>query len=112
LMLDMLRTLFVEVKDMVFESTSNPENVLSYLEEHPEVDIVISDIVMPGINGWDLLAKIKHRFPLMSVILYSGNREVLMCRPEGVPAPDQLLEKPFEIKKLLNIIYTTDRQRV
>jgi PAS domain S-box-containing protein len=112
LMLDMLRTLFVEVKDMIFESTSNPENVLSYLEEHPEVDIVISDIVMPGINGWDLLAKIKHRFPLMSVILYSGNREVLMCRPEGVPAPDQLLEKPFEIKKLLNIIYTTDRQRV
>jgi DNA-binding NtrC family response regulator len=96
MMLDMLRTLFVEVKDMVFESTSNPENVLSYLEEHPEVDFVISDIVMPGINGWDLLSKIKDRFPLMSVILYSGNRDVLMCRPEGVPEPDHLLENPLK----------------
>jgi PAS domain S-box-containing protein len=112
LMLDMLRTLFVEVKDMVFESTSNPESVLSYLEEHPEVDIVISDIVMPGINGWDLLSKIKNRFPLISVILYSGNRDALMARPKGVPQPDQMLEKPFEINKILNIIYTTDRQRL
>ena len=112
MMLDMIRTLFVEVKDMVFESTSNPESVLSYLEEHPEVDIVISDIVMPGINGWDLLSKIKDRFPLISVILYSGNKDVLMSRPEGVPEPDHLLEKPFDINKLLNIIYTTDRQRL
>ncbi len=112
MMLEMIRTLFVEVKDMVFESTSNPESVLSYLDEHPEVDIVISDIVMPGINGWDLLSKIKERFPLMSVILYSGKQDVLLGRPEGVPEPDHLLEKPFGINKLLNIIYTTDRQRL
>ena len=60
-MLDMLKTLFVEVKDMNFESTSNPESVVAYLEDHPEVDIVLSDILMPGINGWVLLKKIKEK---------------------------------------------------
>ncbi len=112
LMLDMLKTLFVEVKKMVFESTSNPESVLAYLEQHPEVDIVLTDLMMPGIDGWDLLQKIKKRFPLISVILYSGHHNLLARPPEGAVLPDCILEKPFEINKLLNIIYTTDRQRL
>ncbi len=112
MMLDMLKTLFVTVKNMDFESTSNPESVLAYLEEHPEVDIVLSDIMMPGIDGWDLLAKIKSRFPLITVILYSGHHHELLNPPPGIPQPDCVLEKPFEVNKLLNIIYTTDRQRL
>ncbi len=112
MMLAMLKTLFVEVKKMVFESTSNPESVLAYLEQHPEVDIVLTDLMMPDIDGWDLLQKIKKRFPLISVILYSGHHNLLEKHPKGGFQPDFTLEKPFEINKLLNIIYTTDRQRV
>jgi PAS domain S-box-containing protein len=112
IMLDMLKALFIEVKDINFESTSNPESVVAYLEEHPEVDIVLSDIMMPGINGWVLLKKIKTRFPLISVILYSGNSTILKDIPPDISKPDFLLEKPFEIKELLNIIYSIDRQRL
>ncbi len=110
--LNMLKTLFIEVNDTNFESTSNPESVVAYLKEHPEVDIVLSDIMMPGINGWVLLKKIKEGFPLISVILYTGNPEAFKNVPSETPEPDFLLEKPFEIKELLNIIYSIDRQRL
>ncbi len=65
---------FVEVRNIPRETKNKPENVVEYLENHPEVDIVLSDIMLSGINGWKLLEKIKARFPLLTVIMDSRNR--------------------------------------
>ena len=37
------------------------------------MDIFISEINLPAINGWELTKKIKERFPLLPVILYSSD---------------------------------------
>lgn len=103
---------FLDVKDMSFETSSNPDSVMAYLEEHPEVDIVLADIMMPGINGWELLKKIKARFPLLRVILYSGNPNALKQKPYGSHRPDHLLKKPFKMEHLLELIDTMGRQRL
>jgi len=87
-------------------------DVVSYLESHPEVDIVISEINLPAMNGWELLKQIRERFPLISVILYSSDT------PSGKPEsringkPDYLLKKPFSMTHLQNIIRETGRQRL
>ena len=84
----------------------------SFLEAHPEVDTFIAEINLPAINGWDLTKKIKERFPLLSVILYSS--EPLAEKPEGIISgkPDYLLKKPFSMVQLQNIILETGRQRL
>lgn len=86
------------------------DDVIAYLESHPEVDIIISEINLPSINGWELTKKIKERFPLLPVILYSC--DFLNIKQEGKFAvkPDYFLKKPFSISQLQNIIRETGRQ--
>lgn len=103
---------FVEVKNMPRETKNKPENVVEYLENHPEVDIVLSDIMLSGINGWKLLEKIKARFPLLTVIMYSRNPNAFKQKPNSIPTPDYFLEKPFKMAHLLEIINTNGRQRL
>jgi PAS domain S-box-containing protein len=110
--LRMLESLFLKVSDAFMATTTDPEAVVAYLEEHPEVDVVLSDIVMPGMDGWDLLAKIKARFPLIPVILYSGHPSALEGKQPGLMEPDALLQKPFQVEQLLRIIDGIGRQRL
>jgi len=77
-----------------------------------EPDLILTDIMMPNIDGWELFRRIKARFPLMGVILYSGYPEKLMQKPQGAPSPDFLLEKPINIKELFGTINTIIRQRL
>jgi signal transduction histidine kinase/HAMP domain-containing protein len=110
--LGLLKMHFVEVKNMSIEKKHKPENVVEYLENHPEVDIVLSDIMLFGIKGWKLLEKIKARFPLLTVILYSKNPNAFKQKPNSIPAPDYFLEKPLKMEHLLEIINTNSRQRL
>ncbi|NIM96610.1 MAG: hypothetical protein GTO24_00580, partial [candidate division Zixibacteria bacterium] len=57
------------------ETISDPERIIPYMEEHPEVDIVVSKIILPGMGGWDPVEKIKPRFPLVALILLSNYPE-------------------------------------
>ncbi len=108
--LSMLDKYFVSVKNMPLETINNPVNVLDYLNSHPEIDIVISDILMPGITGWDLLKKIKKMSPLISVILYTGYDDAIKMKPSKSPMPDYFLTKPIDFKKLIRIINNIGRQ--
>jgi len=88
------------------------EDILAYLETHSEVDIFISEINLPSVNGWDLSRKIKERFPLLCVILYSADPQV--GKPEGriTGKPDHVLGKPFSMAHLQNLIREVGRQRL
>jgi CheY-like chemotaxis protein len=107
-----LRFYFDELQDISLQVSRTPEAVMTYLENHPEVDIVLSDILMPGINGWALLKKIKNRYPLLPVILYSGDPFAMEHKPEDTPNPDHFLRKPFDIKELMRVINAFDRLRI
>jgi PAS domain S-box-containing protein len=107
---DVMRTFFNSVYEKPFTVFGNPENLLSYLEVHPEVDIVLSDVVMPEMSGWDLLDQIKERFPLVYVVLFSGfDEEASVAREHQ---PDYYLKKPFELKTLIDLIGGMERQRL
>ena len=103
---------FVDVLDWQCSSEDTGEDIISYLEAHPEIDIFISEINLPSMNGWELSRKIKERFPLMCVILYSDDADNL--KPEGKTSDqaDYVLKKPFSMLQLQNIIRETGRQRL
>ncbi len=52
-------------------SVSNPQEALLSLKES-SYDILISDMKMPGMNGLDLLKKVRQDFPQVSVIMVTG----------------------------------------
>ena len=87
-------------------------DIIHFLEEHPEIDVVLSDIVMPGIDGWQLLDDIKAKFPLLPVILISGdplNQQQLQGRSSP---PDHFMLKPLDLPELITVINTIGRQRL
>ncbi|MDP2645374.1 MAG: ATP-binding protein [Desulfobacterales bacterium] len=111
----LLKAHFAKVRNMSTKTKNKPENIVAYLENHPEVDIVLLDIMMPGINGCALIEKIKVEFPLLAIILYSGNASKVKAakqKPDSISAADYFLQKPVKMQQLLEIINTIGRQRL
>jgi DNA-binding response OmpR family regulator len=67
-------------------------------------DLVITDVMMPHLDGWALLDQARQRIPTLPVILMSAGDWV---RARGtMPLPDQavFLAKPFTIEELLALV--------
>jgi CheY-like chemotaxis protein len=62
------------------------------LDEVDRVDLVLSDIRMPDVDGFDLLRVLRHRFPSLPVVLMSG---LSVTSDDVVPAGAMILQKPF-----------------
>lgn len=74
--------------------------------------ILVSDIKMPVIDGWEILQQVKEKYPLLTVILYSGYPDALQEK-EGIDVkPDYLLEKPVDFKRLKLILNSIARQKI
>lgn len=79
----------LELGYRVVEAGSGEEAV-RLLEEGLEVDLMITDLVMPGLGGAELAALARARRPGLPVLLVSGHPD-----PEGVPADLPCLAKPY-----------------
>lgn len=62
-----LRRLPVEI-----ETARNAREALARLSESPDVGLVVSDFKMPGMNGIELLKRIRKQRPEVARILLSG----------------------------------------
>jgi DNA-binding NarL/FixJ family response regulator len=75
LFLDGLELLLKKTKRFeVAGKLSDPLQAIDFLVQN-EVDMVLVDIQMPGINGIDLLKRIQSRFPLIKVVMISMHEE-------------------------------------
>jgi len=94
---DLVRDILVEHGYRVVEAP-NGRAALEVLEEHrDEVLLVLTDLVMPGMNGRELAAQIKSRYPEIRVLFTTGYFS-------GTPAlgsGERLLKKPFSVQELL-----------
>jgi DNA-binding NtrC family response regulator len=85
-------------------SASNAEKALQIFEEDGDIELVVSDINMPGKNGLDLLKEIKEKKPGFPVILMSGNPDSLVEATEKSPPPDFTILKLFKVEELIKKI--------
>jgi len=67
--------------------------------EREAIDLVITDLSMPGISGWQVAEKVKERNPNIPVLLVSGwaiQQDEPRIRESGV---DRVLQKPCSMAK-------------
>jgi PAS domain S-box-containing protein len=107
-----LKANFVDAVIWRSEVEDKPEDILNFLAENPEVDIVVSEIRLKGFDGWYLLEKIRAKFPLLPVILYTTDRKALKPPAQIKMVPDHTLHKPFSIDQLQKIIHDLGRQQL
>jgi CheY-like chemotaxis protein len=67
-------------------------------------DLVITDLKLPRMNGFDLATAIKSRRPAQLVMLITGHAEMIQWETEQVSKIDLLLEKPFSLQQLQDAI--------
>jgi response regulator RpfG family c-di-GMP phosphodiesterase len=83
---------------------THPEEAVKYLETTP-VDVVVSDYLMPKMNGIQLLAKAKQLQPEAARVLLTGHADkqsaIVAINDVGLY---QYLEKPWENSQLLLVI--------
>jgi CheY-like chemotaxis protein len=80
---------------MVLEAANGPA-ALRQLEDHQgSVDLVITDMVMPGMSGTELAARIRCTWPELHFLYISGYTEDELVRRGVADGRVLLLEKPF-----------------
>ncbi len=85
-------------------SFENGVEAWKYLASHGRADIVVADVDMPKMNGFELLSKIKKKYPGKICIIMSGDpSNEKSARELGA---DSFLAKPFNLKDLFNIVQT------
>ncbi len=76
----------------------NARDALDALAENDlAFDLVFSDVIMPGMNGVELAATIRERFPGLPVVLTSGYSGVLA---ENADHGFDLIQKPYSVETL------------
>jgi PAS domain S-box-containing protein len=71
------------------------------MENEFAVDLVFSDVIMPGMNGVELAGIIRERYPGLPVVLTSGYSNVLA---ENAHHGFELIQKPYSVESLSRIL--------
>src|SRR4030043_1085351 len=82
---------------------NNGREALHLLKKN-KIDLVISDIRMPDINGLDLLVTIKKEYPQTKVIIMTAYGSTDVQKEANLRGSLYYVEKPFEISDLRRII--------
>lgn len=90
---------FLKEKKFDIEIKHTPEEGLSFLKEE-DIDLIILDIMLPGMDGFQILRKIRERLSTPVIMLTA--RGDVTDRVVGLElGADDYLAKPFEPRELI-----------
>ena len=86
-------------------SARDGEHALQLFEQHrSRIDLLVTDVVMPGMSGPALAARIRSRRPALRVLFISGYADPVVVRAGVARARVPLLSKPFLPADLLRSV--------
>lgn len=108
-----------EIYDFIF--AEDGYDALKKLEEHPDIDMILSDINMPGMDGLTLLAKLPEANPMIKAVMVSAYSDMenirtamnrgafdFVCKPVNFADLELTIEKTLQqvqqIKQTLQAI--------
>ena len=95
-------TILEEAGHMVQEAESGDEG-LRTLHVSP-IDLVITDLQMPGLSGWDVARAARSIRPGLPVIVMTGRPDLLESETEVTAQFEGILKKPFCAESLLRLV--------
>jgi two-component system, cell cycle sensor histidine kinase and response regulator CckA len=90
-------------RDYDIQCFTDGRKALSYIQDHG-CDLVLLDLIMPDMDGFTVLTRIKENFPDVQVIIMTaqGSAEYAVAALKG--GADDFLCKPFEMDELIKRI--------
>jgi YesN/AraC family two-component response regulator len=95
----------LEKLEVSFFTAKNGEEGLSVLKEHEDkIDIIVTDISMPIMNGLEMIKEVKSLYPNIEIIIMTAHTESkYMTEAKDYGVNDYLL-KPFDFIKFIELI--------
>ena len=97
--LDVLRQ-SLSMEGYTCEAFTRAEDALEALERMP-AEVMLTDIVMPGMRGLELVRRAKHLYPSMTAIVMTGFVEEFSYDEAIRAGAADFIKKPFTVQELL-----------
>ena len=101
MMRKLIRNLFHEDNFVIEEATNGIEG-LEIIKQHP-VDLIITDIIMPKMEGLELIMNLRRDFPNIKIIAISGGKPyyLYMAKKLGI---EGIFTKPLNHQVFLKAV--------
>ncbi len=84
----------------VLQAASGKEGIERFKQHRETLDAVICDLIMPDMDGWQVLSTLRALDPHVKVILSSGYDEATIMAEAHADRPDGFLGKPYRTEEL------------
>jgi len=88
----------------VLEADSAETALKLCAEQRGKIDVVLTDLVMPGMSGHELAGKLAQMCPQVKMLFMSGYTEDTATRREILLRGSAFLQKPFSVGDLANAV--------
>jgi CheY-like chemotaxis protein len=101
LMRKLIINLFHDEKIVLDEATDGKEGLMKMSDHH--YDLVITDLIMPGMEGIEMIRQAKRDFPDVKIIAISGGKPfyLYMAKRLGIQG---VFTKPLEKNRFLSLV--------
>jgi len=96
-------TTTLEINGFDYIGMDSAKDALSVLEQR-SVDLVVSDINMPGMNGFELMEEIRRQYPGIPVLLMTAYGQISQAVAAMQKGAVDYMVKPFESETLVSTL--------
>ena len=84
----------------VLEARNGADALRVFEAYEQDIDLVLTDVVMPEMGGYELVERLRARRPELRVVFMSGYAERAFTSDGSIPGRTGYLEKPFTVETL------------
>jgi signal transduction histidine kinase/ActR/RegA family two-component response regulator len=85
-------------------AASDGEDALRIADTLDGIDLLLSDVVMPGIDGPEVACRLRAKWSDLPVLFVTGYSADRLARSDALGAHDRVLEKPYQFDELARTI--------
>jgi DNA-binding NtrC family response regulator len=101
----------LEKRDLDVKTAFSGQEALDILRQKDNIDVVILDVKMPGMDGLETLQKIKVGFPLTEVIMLTAHATVESAIDGMKLGAFDYLMKPCDMDRLMELVKEATRKK-
>jgi DNA-binding NtrC family response regulator len=85
----------------VLEAANGDDAERVFAQHADSIDLLVTDVVMPGCGGPELLIRLQDRSPAVRVLYMSGYTELSAAHKAGIDKGTPFVQKPFTAAEFL-----------
>jgi len=101
----------LEARNLKVMAATTGERAIEIVDSQ-DVDVIILDLAMPGMDGLEVLRRIKKAHPEAEIIMLTGHATISTSVEAMKLGAEDFLEKPVDMKELLDKIQEAKNKRV